>query len=164
MELGMHFALSDDLAARLLAARGDDALIDEIVEDIEENSLSEFFCETDKAWDPIHCALAPDTSERSEQTWPAHGVILGDEDINTDIDDQLVTYLTPARAAEVAVFLDATSQTSFEKAYDAMPEDDRNPEFGEEERAYAWSYLQEVSEFFQRAASERRHVLFTVRF
>lgn len=163
MELGMHFALTDDVADRLLAARGDDELVTRIVDDIEENELAAFYCEADKAWDPIHCALAP-VAERSEETWPAHGVILGDEDLNSDIDDQLVGYLSPARAAEVAEFLATVTQADFEQKYDAMPVDDRNPEYGDDERGYAWAYLVGINEFFQRAAAERLHVVFSVRF
>ena len=93
MELGVHFALSDSVAAELLDARGDDDKLGALVEDIEETGRSEFSCDTDKAWDPILCALSSTGYERVSENWPAYGVILGDEDLNTDTDDQLVTYL-----------------------------------------------------------------------
>ena len=38
MELGVHFALSDRLAAELLDARGDDGRLGGVVEDIEEST------------------------------------------------------------------------------------------------------------------------------
>ena len=37
-------------------------------------------------------------------------------------------------------------------------------EYGADERAYAWGWLQEVKDFFQRADRDDRHVVFTVRF
>ena len=120
MELGVHFALSDSVAAELLDARGDDDKLGAVVEDIEETGRSEFSCDTDKAWDPILCALSSTGYERVSENWPAYGVILGDDDLNT--------------------------------------------EYGPDERRYAWGWLQEVADFFQRAARENHHVVFTVRF
>ena len=52
MQLGMHFALDDALAARLLAARDDADALDELLEQIEEDELAAFACDSDKAWDP----------------------------------------------------------------------------------------------------------------
>lgn len=164
MELGVHFALSDSVAAELLDARGDDDKLGAVVEDIEETGRSEFSCDTDKAWDPILCALSSTGYERVPENWPAYGVILGDEDLNADTDDQLVTYLAPDRVAEVSSYLAEITESEFGARYDAMPLDDRNPEYGPDERRYAWGWLQEVADFFQRAARERRHVVFTVRF
>ena len=60
----MHFALSDSVAAELLDARGDDDKLGAVVEDIEETGRSEFSCDTDKAWDPILCALSSTGYER----------------------------------------------------------------------------------------------------
>ncbi|MCY4668221.1 MAG: DUF1877 family protein, partial [Rhodococcus sp.] len=84
MELGVHFALSDSVAAELLDARGDDDKLGAVVEDIEETGRSEFSCDTDKAWDPILCALSSTGYERVSENWPAYGVILGGGDLNTD--------------------------------------------------------------------------------
>ncbi|MGW0042324.1 DUF1877 family protein [Rhodococcus sp. NPDC003348] len=164
MELGVHFALSDRLAAELLDARGDDGRLGGVVEDIEETGRAEFSCDTDKAWDPILCALSSAGYQRVPENWPAYGVILGDEDLNTDTDDQLITYLAPDRVGEVAGYLTGITESDFGAGYDAMPLDDRNPEYGADERAYAWGWLQEVKDFFQRADRDDRHVVFTVRF
>lgn len=164
MELGVHFALSDRVAAELLDARGDDVRLGAVVEDIEETGRSEFSCDTDKAWDPILCSLSRAGYQRTPENWPAYGVILGDEDLNTDTDDQLITYLTPDRVAEVAAHLAGITESAFGAGYDTMPLDDRNPEYGADERTYAWGWLQEVLDFFQRATRDDRHVVFTVRF
>ncbi|WFR72558.1 DUF1877 family protein [Prescottella defluvii] len=164
MELGVHFALSDHVAAELLDARGDDGKLGAVVEDIEETGRSEFFCDTAKAWDPILCSLSSAGYQRTPENWPAYGVILGYEDLNMDTDDQLITYLAPDRVAEVAAHLDSITESEFSACYDAMPLDDRNPEYGADERAYAWGGLEEVMDFFQRAAHDDRHVVFTVRF
>lgn len=164
MELGVHFALSDHVATELLDARGNDDRLDALVEDIEETGRSEFSCDTDKAWDPILCSLSDGGYQRAPENWPACGVILGDEDLNTNTDDQLITYMTPNRVAEVASYLAEITEFEFGAGYDAMPLDDRNPEYGVDERTYAWGWLQEVVDFFQRAARDDRHVVFTVRF
>ena len=54
------------------------------------------------------------------ENWPAYGVILGDEDLNTDTDDQLVTYLAPDRVAEVSSYLAEVTESEFGVRYDAM--------------------------------------------
>lgn len=95
MELGVHFALSDHVAAELLDARGDDGKLGAVVEDIEETGRSEFFCDTAKAWDPILCSLSSAGYQRTPENWPAYGVILGYEDLNMDTDDQLITHWRP---------------------------------------------------------------------
>lgn len=68
------------------------------------------------------------------------------------------------RVAEVSSYLAEVTESEFGVRYDAMPLDDRNPEYGPDERRYAWGWLQEVADFFQRAARENHHVVFTVRF
>ena len=72
--------------------------------------------------------------------------------------------LTARRLSEYRGPLYSLFESEFGVRYDAMPLDDRNPEYGSDERGYAWGWLQEVADFFQRAARERRHVVFTVRF
>lgn len=160
----MHFALSGAVAAELLDARGDDDRLGAVVDDIEETERSEFSCDTDKAWDPILCSLSRTGYLRTPENWPAYGVILGDEDLNTDTDDQLITHLGPGRVAEVAAYLGGVTESDFQTRYDAMPLDDRNPEYGADERAYTWTLLRELQDFFDRAARDEHHVVFTVRF
>jgi Domain of unknown function (DUF1877) len=53
---GVHFALTDDQAQAVLAAKNDDELMS-VIEMIEEEWNDKYLAECDKAWDAIHRCL-----------------------------------------------------------------------------------------------------------
>lgn len=159
MQLGLHFRLDDAEAARVLEAAGDDDALHEVLGALEEDeAVFARACETDKAWDPIACAIAP---AGEDDEWPARGVIGGARDLQVE-DESWVTHLSPAETAEVAGFLVRLTDEDFVRHYREMPLELRNPEFGPDEQGYALENLQELRGFFTAAASEGRHVVFTV--
>jgi hypothetical protein len=162
MQLGMHFALSDEQAARLLAARGDNDALQAIIDELEEGG-ARARRSTDKAWEPISCALAPSGSERDPDDWPWTGVIVGAEELQAAESDMMVGYTPPDKVAEVAEALeDLRKEGDFPDAYEAMPEELRNPEYGGEECEYAQANLDDLTDFFVEAAALRAHVIFHV--
>lgn len=161
MELGMHFRLTDDEVAPLLAAAGDNEALFEAVTALEEDeAVFARGCETDKAWDPIACTLAPAPADE-EGPWPARGVVGGARALQDD-DDGWVTQSTPDEVAEINDFLVALTDDEFARAYDAMPEQLRNPEYGDDEKNYALSNLADLRAFFAEASRERQHVVFSM--
>lgn len=164
MQLGVHFAVTAEQAARFLAARGDDAALGALVDDLEENGTALATCSTDKAWDPISCALAPSGSDRDPDDWPWTGVILGAEELqDTDDSEMTLAYTPPDKVAEVADALrDMLDDGSFVDAYASMPAELRNPEYGDQEREYAQSNLKDLTAFFIDAAAKGAHVIFHV--
>ncbi|MFK4729745.1 DUF1877 family protein [Agromyces mediolanus] len=160
MELGVHFRLDDAEAERVLAAAGDDERLRAVIGELEaDEEVWARACETDKAWDPIACALAP---AGDEDEWPARGVIGGARAFQADADESWVTHLDPREAAEVAAYLSALDDGAFAAAYAEMPEELRNPEFGPEEQQYALAMLAGLRPFFEAARREGQHVVFTV--
>lgn len=159
MQLGLHFRLDDAEAARVLEAAGDDEALHEVLDALEEDEAVFLrACETDKAWDPIACAIAP---AGEDDAWPDRGVIGGARELQVD-DESWVTYLSPAETAEVAGFLAELTDEEFSSRYREMPEELRNPEFGADEEGYALGNLDGLRTFFAAAAAEGRHVVFTV--
>lgn len=159
MQLGLHFRLDDTEAARVLEAAGDDEALHQVLSELEENEVVfARACETDKAWDPIACAIAP---AGEDDEWPARGVIGGARDLQVE-DESWVTHLSPAETSEVAGFLAELTDEEFVHRYREMPGNLRNPEFGPDEEDYALGNLQGLRGFFAAAASEGRHVVFTV--
>lgn len=162
MELGVHFRLTDDEAAGVRAAACDDERLSAAVAALEESpQVWALACETDKAWDPIACALSP---AGEDGPWPARGVIGGARALQDDDDALWITHLAPAEAAEVAAFLEGLSDEDFRRAYRAMPKDLRNPEFGADEEDYASGHLDGLRAFYAEAAAAGQHVVFTVGF
>lgn len=164
MQRGVHFMLDADQAAAFDAASGDDDRLVELVEALEEALGQEAtsFCESDKAWDPISCALAPSGPDRDPQDWPWTGVVLGQRSLQADDDELLVSLLDPASVAEVSEALDTLDEETFAEAYAQMPAELRNPEYSDDECAYAWEYLSDLIAFFGQARSAGAHVLFHV--
>ncbi|MFF2272783.1 DUF1877 family protein [Agromyces sp. NPDC058136] len=160
MELGVHFRLNDAEAQRVLDAAGDDERLHEVIGALEaDGEVWARACETDKAWDPIACALSP---EGDDGEWPARGVIGGARALQDDDEECWVTHLDPSESAEVAAYLATLDDGAFVEAYRLMPPELRNPEFGDDEQAYALAMLPGLREFFAAAAAERQHVVFTV--
>lgn len=162
MELGVHFRLTDDEAARVLAAAGDDERLGAVLAELEaDEEVWAKACETDKAWDPIACSLAP---AGASGDWPARGVIGGARTLQADDEESWITHLAPGEVAEVADYLAGLGDAAFITAYAAMPEELRNPEFGPDEQEYALAMLAGLRPFFEAARREGQHVVFTVGF
>ncbi|UOR03280.1 YfbM family protein [Leucobacter allii] len=160
MQLGLHFRLDEAEIAPVLAAAGDDARLLRLLARLEEDpAVFARACETDKAWDPIACALSP---AGEDGPWPARGVIGGARPLHVDDEESWVTHLSPDEAAEVAGFLHGLDDAQFSRAYAAMPEELRNPEYGPDEERYALGWLSELRTFFAAASAERAHVVFSV--
>lgn len=160
MDLGLHFRLTEDEFARVQQAAGDDERLREVLAAYEEDeTIYARACETDKAWDPIACALAP---AGEDDAWPARGVIGGARALQVDADESWVTHLSPSEASEVAAYLADLTDAQFSAAYAEMPEELRNPEYGPDEEGYALSWLSGLRGFFASAAEEGAHVVFTV--
>lgn len=174
MQLGVHFALTEAQASRFLAARGNDAALTALIDELEESSNTTPTCSTDKAWDPISCALAPSGSERDPDDWPYTGVIVGweelqhgagkqAEDESESESEMTLGYTPPDKVKEVAAaLLELKEDDEFGDAYAAMPQELRNAEYGDEERRYAQANLDDLTEFFMDAAARGLHVIFHV--
>ncbi len=160
MQLGLHFRLNDAEIAPVLAAVGDDEQLLEVLAQYEDDpAVFARACETDKAWDPIACALSP---AGEDGPWPARGVIGGSRSLQVDDDESWITYLAPDEVKQVADYLLALSDIEFSRAYEQMPEELRNPEYGPDEEEYALGNLSGLRPFFAAARDEGAHIVFNV--
>ena len=158
---GVHFALTDEQRAQLLAtveSQGD--VIDFIQEDIEEQWDTEWLCETDKAWDAIHRCLTDGTLSVACST-PAHCCILGGSQLYVG-DDYLVSFVDTADVRPVAEAIAPFTQEDFRSRYDAIDEADYGVSKSDEDFRYTWEYFVMLRDFYSRAASAGRSVLFSV--
>lgn len=160
MELGLHLRLDGAQIAPVLEAVGDDERLRAVLSAYEEDeTVYARACETDKAWDPIACALAP---AGEDGPWPARGVIAGARALQVDDEESWITHLDPQEVADVAQYLRELDDSQFSRLYAEMPQELRNPEYGPDEERYALGWLAALREFFAAADDERSHVVFTV--
>lgn len=155
---GVHFAIDAEQAKRLSEAGDDDELL-EIVEEIEEAWDLAF--ETDKAWDVLHRCFSGGTLESGRGDPPLHRVFFGGRTLNENA-DSFVVLLTPQEVVEVAGALAKVTEDWLRSRYFDVP----FPGYQDNESNDDWEYslrcFQGLPAFFARAASEGRHVIFTV--
>src|SRR5688572_10811428 len=83
--LGVHFAIDDITAERLLAAGDDDALGD-IVGEVDEAWDGERLFQTDMAWDALHRCFSDGTLDQDGGEPPLNLVFFGGTALNESAD------------------------------------------------------------------------------
>jgi hypothetical protein len=149
---GVHFALNDDERSALLAQEDDDARLEFVQEQIEEELWTdepERGCETDKAWDAIHRALTDGSLDPGDRSLFSR-------------DDYVMSLKTPAQVREIASFLASVTEALLRKGYDRIDAGGYDGHLGDEDFAYTWEWFQALRDFYVRAATAGHHVLFTV--
>lgn len=159
---GVHFAVDEAMAARLLAADNDAALKDIVIEEIEEAWDRDWLYQTDKAWEGIHRALTDGKLEYDNGSYPLNACILGGEQLHDD-EDYIVAFVRPEQVAEVAEALKAIDRAALARGYAQIGADDYyGPEPGDDDFDYVWEWFEGLPNFFAKAAAAGRAVIFTV--
>jgi hypothetical protein len=160
--LGVHFSIDDTTAERLLAAADDDALGD-VIDEIEAVWDKDRLFESDKAWNALHRCFADGTLDQDGGEPPLNLCFFGGTALN-DEPDYWVVLLDPDEVGDVARALAEVAQKGrpwLRERYDTLEFPDY-PGKSDEDFEYTWKCFQGLPEFFARAASEGRNVIFTV--
>ena len=164
--LGVLFALTEKEAAQLKAVprNGRFNYMYENIEDIYFDKYPEFKQELDKSWDAMHRMLTDRTLLYGDKCQPLCNVILGGEVLygsEWEEEDGILVLKTPGQVSEIAKLLPHQDKEECRHAYDSINEEDYGFPLSEDDFAYTWEWMQGSLEFWQRAASEKRYVLFT---
>lgn len=158
--LGIHFALSAEEAAPLLAADENDAVLT-FIESLEEKWDEAWLSQTDRFWDPLHRCLSNGTVFYDEGEYPLNRAILGGKHLY-DGDDYVVAYIAPNEVKDVSAALAPLTEQDLRKRYDAIDPDDYDGEHGEKDFKETWDQFLVLREFYKKAAAAGRAVVFTV--
>jgi len=90
---GVHFAIAEVDAKRLLSAPSDDAILEIIQDDIEERWEEEWLYQSDKTWDAIHRCLSDGTLGPDGGTYPLKLAVLNGRRLYSR-DDYIVSPVT----------------------------------------------------------------------
>ncbi len=157
--LGVFFAVDDTDAARLKAAPDDEGVM-EVVEEIKERWNEKWLYQIDKAWDALHRSLTDGTLDLD-----------GDEALNLAVlggsslyegEDYFVILKTPQQCVAIAEALSDFDQARLRVRYDKIDAEDYGVPPSEEDFAYTWVWFEGLADFYRKAASAQRHVIFTV--
>ena len=161
--LGLHFALDAEAVHELKGIADETERRDYVREDLEVKYFGdypEWLAQTDKAWDAIHRALTDGKLGWDNGDYPLNHVILGGELLYT-ADDYIMTLKTPAQVREISAALRDLTENDFRKNYHAIDADNHGFPVGAEDFDYTWCLFQPLREFYDRAATAGRYVLFT---
>jgi hypothetical protein len=158
--LGVHFALADADARRLLDAADPDAVL-AVVDEIEERGEEAWLVQSDKAWDAMHRSLSNGTLYHDEGEYPLNRTVLGGKHLY-DGDDYVVSYVAPNEVKDVAAALAVITEADFRKRYDAIDADEYDGAHGQEDFDFTWRAFVDVRALFKKAADAGRSVVFTV--
>ncbi|MBI3855796.1 MAG: DUF1877 family protein [Planctomycetes bacterium] len=157
---GLHFALSSEDSARLLAAEGNDA-VRAILQEIEKRGDKAWRADSGTAWDAMHRCLSNGTLYYDEGEYPLNRTLLGGKHLYEG-DDTVAAYAEPNEVKDVAAALAPLNEAAFRVRYDAIDPDEYDGEHGDADFKAAWEAFLVVRDLYRKAAAGGRAVVFTV--
>jgi hypothetical protein len=158
--LGVHFALSSAHEATLLGHwPSEGALLDFIINELEETLGDGWSCETDKAWDCLH-RLFNDGELNYRLEAPLQGVVLGGRPLYT-AEDYIASYKSAEQVKEIAAAVECVSGDELRRRYDVLDPKLYGFDKSEEDFAYTVGWFIPLQGFFRKAADAGRAVVFT---
>lgn len=161
--LGVHFALTEQDIAALLAFENEQDRLSYLQEELEERYLAQpktYAAESDKSWDAMHRALSDGQLTWEGGTFPLNHTVLGGRLLYTE-SDYIMSLKTPEQVIAIAGALQALTKAEFKRRYDQIDRESYDTELDDEDFEYTWEWFQGVRELYLRAAAEQRYVLFT---
>ena len=158
---GVHFAIAESEATRLLSADNDLGVLEIIQDEIEERWDEDWLYQTDKAWDAIHRCLTDGTPAGGAGAYPLSHAILGGRQLHEG-DDYIVSLVTPEQAADVARALEGIDEAWLRDKYAAIDPEEYAFQKSEQDWAYTWENFTGLVQFFKKAGEAGRWVVFTV--
>ncbi|MCC8154338.1 MAG: YfbM family protein, partial [Tannerellaceae bacterium] len=138
--------------------------LDYLQEEIEETYFDKYqerLAELDKSWDALHRCLTDGYLKTKPEHYPGSYVILGGEELYGE-EDYIMVLKTPAEVNEIAKFAGSVTEEYIKEKYYQIPVEDYGFELNEDDCGYTWEWFNASKEFWKKAASENRYVLFSV--
>ena len=158
---GVHFAITDKQYRKLTSFTTDDELIEFLQEEIEEGWDEDWLCETDKAWDAIHRCLTDGKLEWNNGSFPLNAVVIGGKQLHRG-EDYIISLITSEQVVQVAGSIKEIDEAFFRKGYQKIKQSEYDGLLGEEDFQYTWEYFKGLPALFEKAAKDRRSIIFSV--
>jgi hypothetical protein len=187
--LGLHLALTDEVARGLLSLQSDDDIVNRIHE-LEEQYVPddgepEWSYASEKAWDAIHRCMSGGSLRSGEgplaklvKAWgvirscttggslrigegPLAKLVLGGRQLHQG-DEYIVSAITPAEAMEAAAAAYKIDKPDMKQRYDRMAPDYQKELVSIDDFEDTWQHFQSLREFLDRAGRSGRWVVFSV--
>ena len=162
--LGVLFSLDEKTVLKLKSFGSDKDRLFFLQEEIEETIMEndpERFAELDKSWDALHRSLTDGKLEWNNGSFPLNHVILGGELLYHE-DDYIMSLKTPEQTKKIADAIEEISDKDLRIGYKKISSSDYGFDLTDDDFEYTWTWFQNSKDFWKKAASENRFVLFTV--
>jgi hypothetical protein len=155
------FALDQSQDAALVATRDDDEVL-AFVDALEAVWDWDWLCEVDKAWDAMHRCLGDGTLELDQAGGDPLALAMLGGAHHYEGEEYVVAHVRAAQVTSVAAALEELDEAWLRERYDAIDPEDYDGLLDDGDFEYTWTYLQDVRNFYRRAADGGRSVVFTV--
>lgn len=177
---GLFLSLSKSQVESFLLCKNDEEIIS-YLQNLEESWDEPHLQEVDKAWDAMHRCLSDGTLQRFGGEYPLNAVVLGGKSLY-HASDYIVSFVTEQQTKEIAEAMAGVTREVLQLRYDGLKEAakkwkgirgivfsfTRSKEapyegpISDDDFEYTWAYFVEVRNFYLKAASENRAVVFFV--
>jgi hypothetical protein len=158
--LGVHFALTDEEAKRLLALEGN-LPVTAFVADIKCGDDHSRSFSSNKSWDALHRSLSNGTLFYDEGEYPLNRAFLGGKHLY-DAEEYVIAYVAPNEVKDVAAALAPLTEQDLRTRYDLIDPDEYDGKHGGEDFQLILEGFRGLRSFYKKAAAEGRAVVFTV--
>ncbi|MFH6993206.1 YfbM family protein [Flavobacterium sp. FlaQc-48] len=162
--LGVLFSIDEKTVFKLKSFKSDKDRLQFLQEEIEEELMSnhpERFSEFDKSWNALHRSLTDGKFDWTNGTFPLNHVIMGGEQIYHE-DDYIMSLKNPEQVNQIAEAIITVTEEQLRTAYYNIDSDEYVFKLTNEYFEYTWTWFQNSLEFWKKAATEKRYVLFAV--
>ncbi len=135
--------------------------IKEVIEEEYFKNQPQWVAELDKAWDALHRSLTDGQLAWDNGEYPFNHVIFGGKLLCAN-GDYIIVLKSKDQVAEIAKAVNQLTKRSFRTRYFMLDAEEYDGEVGEEDFEYTWQWFEDSKSFWQKAADEKRSVLFTV--
>jgi Domain of unknown function (DUF1877) len=161
--LGVLFSISDKAVLKLQSFDSDYDRLDYFQLEIEEQILlkePKRFAELDKAWDALHRSLTDGKLFFENGIFPNNSIVLGGVQLYLEDDDYIMSLKSPQKVQEIARVVNKIRKEDLRKGYDCINVASYGVELSDDDFEYTWAWFEKSIAFWQKAAEEKRHVLF----
>jgi hypothetical protein len=161
--LGLHLALTTAEVAELKSFKDDSDRLEYFQSELEDGYFSQhadLIAESDKAWDAMHRALSDGELSYTSGPYPLRLAVIGGEPIYA-ADDYIMSLKSPLEVKDIAAAIAKVTKEELRRGYECINPDKYGFPKSEEDFEYTWDWFTHVVTFFQTAAAQGRHVLFT---
>ena len=161
--LGVLFSINQTTVDIITQLSSEEERVDYVREVIEPDYFDnqpQWVAELSKSWDALHRSLTDGEIDWDNGKFPLNHVIFGGEILSDG--DYIIVLKKKEQVVEIAQAVSQVTEEKLREGYLLIETENYDGSVSEEDFQDTWQWFESSIEFWQKAASESRDVLFTV--